>query len=43
MQRMEGEESDTKYNSSEYLLVLPITHNGFNANQEDTWGGDTRK
>ena len=27
---------DTKYNSSEYLLVLPITHNGFNANQEDT-------
>ena len=36
MQRMEGEESKTKYNSSEYLLVLPITHNGFNANQEDT-------
>ena len=24
MQRMEGEESKTKYNSSEYLLVLPI-------------------
>ena len=36
---MEEEEPDTKYNSSEYLLVLPITHNGFNASQEDTGRG----
>ena len=39
MQGMEEEEPDTKYNSSEYLLVLPITHNGFNASQEDTGRG----